>query len=199
MTDVLQRTVNLITRPSWRDLFSYESRTTKRLIRHVVVLYETTRSEINNVVTVELWLACLTPVMQGYWRSAVAERKKKKVFDAFYPSIINIIVNDGIIPSDEFQNADPGAQHALLDKAHADVDQKARARADEYIAAMTEFFDRDVPNNMPKELVHALARNLFPVTPAQTGNPPGGVTDEFVDAMPVAIVMISAFSDFVAG
>lgn len=210
MADVLNAFVETETQATLGDLFSYRSRTTKRLIRRVMDLsYEVCQNEIicNDALPAEVWFACVAPVMQGYWRSPVAEKKKKTVLDAFYHIVTHIIFNDAILPSKEFQELEPQAQYVFSEWARADLDKRLKERTNEYIDAMSAFFDRGKSGNpMPIELIKALTRNFFCETDSRIGNSKDGLAEnpmQFTDATPeclmVAVAMIAAFTDSMGG
>ncbi len=205
MTDVLNTYIKQVTRSRLGDIFSYKSRTTKRLIRCVLALTnEVSQSEIicNDALTAEVWFACVAPVIQGYWRSPVAERKKKEVIDAFYLTVINIIFNDVILGSKEFRESEPEARDALTDLAHADLDKRLKVRTNEYVDAMLEFFDRGKEANpLPKELIQALTRNLFDESDSRISNLRDGLAENPMrtDATMVAVAMIAAFANSMGG
>jgi len=111
-------------RPGLIDLFSYKSRATKRLLRILMRLAETVaESKLvgEEAITLEVWFACIAPVSQGYWRSAISERTKKLVLDEFYGHAFDIIINDILIPSSQFKSAGPAEQDLLLQGIHVDV------------------------------------------------------------------------------
>lgn len=65
MTDVQAAVLEMITKPSLRDLFSYKSRTTKLLLRRILKLADTIsedESVRDHALTAEVWFACIAPI-----------------------------------------------------------------------------------------------------------------------------------------
>ena len=148
-------------RPGLTDLFSYKSRATKRLLRILMRLAETVaESKLvgEEAITLEVWFACIAPVSQGYWRSAISERTKKIVLDEFYGHAFNIIINDILIPSSQFKSAGPAEQDLLLQAMHADVRKNFERRANEYVDAIVDCMNKRTP--LPMKLTKTIARNF---------------------------------------
>src|SRR6266404_8663387 len=124
MKEFLDTYVKLVTEPTFRDILSYKTRTTKRLLRRALRLAnEVSRGDQvqKDATYVEVWFASLVPVMQGYWQSRIAEGKKKEVLDGFHRAMLNIIFNDVVTPSDAFQKLKPDAHDVFHDKVIDDL------------------------------------------------------------------------------
>jgi hypothetical protein len=152
---------------------------------------------------VEVWFAIAVPVMQGYWRSRIAEGRKKKVLDSFHRAMLNIIFNDVFTPSQAIQKIRPDAHDLFHSKVINDLNQQIQKRIEEYNQAMNAFFTRQGPGNMPVELIEALIHNLFedPHSPKKKSTEYADKDpDRFMEVMTlVAIPMISAFTDCIKG
>lgn len=149
-------------RPSLVDLFSYKARATKRLLRILMRLAETVaenRLVCEEAITLEVWFACIAPVSQGYWQSAISEPTKKMVLDAFYEHAFNIIINDILIPSSEVRSASPAEQDLLLQAMQGNARKKFEGRANEYVDAIVDCINERNP--LPMKLTKLVARNLF--------------------------------------
>jgi hypothetical protein len=163
--EVLDATVGFFTKPKWTDLFSYKTRTTKRLLRLVLGLEAAAMrgDHIHGEARyLEIWFACVVPVMQGYWRSRRAERAKTEVLEAFHRRMLNIIFNSVFTPTKAFQKLGSEAQGLFHESTLDKITQDLHKRIDEYVNAMNAFFGRGrVPNPMPTELMELLIHNLF--------------------------------------
>lgn len=188
-------------KPSFRDLFSYKSRATKHLLRRLMRLAEAiAENELvcESATSVEVWFACIAPVAQGYWRSAVPEQTKKEVLEDFHRHVGNIVVNDTVIPTPEFQALDDAGQNKLIDMMFADLPKQFERRAKEYVDAIDLYLlEARTSKALPRALAQLLVRNLF-------GN---GGTDSLIDQsakerdilFAVAIPMIKAFVESMKG
>src|SRR6202040_4417961 len=104
--EVLDTIVRFRTEPKWTDLFSYETRTTKRLLRCVLRLAaDASRGDHiqRDGIYLEIWFASLVPVMQGYWHSKVRSETKKNVLNELHRTMLNIIFNDVFVQTEAFQ------------------------------------------------------------------------------------------------
>jgi hypothetical protein len=110
-------------------------------------------------ITLEVWFACITPVSQGYWRSAISERMKKTVLDEFYGHAFNIIINDLLIPSSGFKSAGPGEQDMLLRAMHVDVRKDFERRANEYVDEIVDCINKRA--TLPMKLTRTISQNFF--------------------------------------
>ena len=198
--------LQLLTKTTLRDRFSYTNRTEKRLLRRVLLLAsEVSNSERvqNDALTVEVWFACIAPVAQGYWQSSAHEDRKKKVLDAFYPTMLNIVFNDVCLPASQ-ELSKPGVIDIFFSTTINEWGKLIRKRVPEYGDAMEAFFQRGKgPNIMPTELIEALIHNLFdgpdsakkPSAESAESNP-----ELFMEVMMmVALPMISTFAECLAG
>lgn len=207
MNDFLSRYLHLVTQPRFSDLFSYNGRTNKRLLRCALRLADdVSKSSFirDDAIIAEVWFACTAPVMQGYWRSKTPEKKKKKVLDTFHTEMLNIIVNDVFMSTNEFQQLGSDAQNIFISTAHNDFQEKLEARTNEYTDAIGKFLNcSSTPNPMPTELVEALMHNLFDGTESPTRISSDYATENsprFMDVlMLVALPMVSTFIESMKG
>ena len=205
--EILDSQINFYTQPKWTDIFSYETRTTKQLLRRILQL-ATSAGRGDHVrkdgIYIEVWFASLVPVMQGYWRSGARSRRKKGVLDELHRMMLNIIFNDVFLPTEAFQKLKADEQFRYHDLALDDITKTIHKRTDEYVGAINAFLDRgSAPNSMPTELVESLLQNLFdgPDSSKKT-------SAEYVDAnaarftevlTQIAIPMISAYGESMRG
>ena len=185
------------TKPTLRDLFSYRSRMTKQLIRLVLSLAAKLReipSVADRAAKDEMWIACVVPVMQGYWRSNNPATRKKAVLHEFHNTMGNIIFNDAYLEQLK-PNQDP---LALYDTKNIEFNESLRRRGDEYVSAITRFLDSDRANNMPRELIEMLVKNVFPSSSSSSVMHVQADYERTILAVPmmeVAILMITAFGE----
>src|SRR5712664_992835 len=112
MQDIRDTYIRFATETTFTDIFSYQSRTTKRLLRRALRLADdVSRGEHvkRDALRLEVWFAVAVPVMQGYWQSRIAEATKKKILESFHRAMLNIIFNDVFTPSEAFQKLRPDA------------------------------------------------------------------------------------------
>jgi len=163
--EIQDATVSFFTRRNWTDFFSYKTRTTKRLLRIVLGLEAaaTQGDHIHGEARyLEIWFACVVPVMQGYWRSRRAERVKTEVLEVFHRRILNMIFNRVFVPTKAFQKLGSEAQLLFHETTLDKITRELHSRIDEYVNAMNAFYDRGrVANPMPRELMESLVHNLF--------------------------------------
>jgi hypothetical protein len=142
----------------------------------------------------EVWIACLVPVMQGYWRSDVPERKRKEVLYDLNNTMGNIIFNDVYIGQLKSDN-DALDFH---DEKNAEFNEKLHQRIDEYLRAIQAFVDNGRLTTMPNELIDALTQNLFA---AQSWSNMADVESDdrnalvFGEMMLASSLMLSAFAN----
>lgn len=142
MNDIQAFMLEKATRPTFRDLFSYKSRATKRLLKRLIRLADAFgENELvsKNANTLEVWFACIAPVMQGYWRSPVSKQMKEEVIDEFYRHAFNIVINDVVIPSPKFQALDAAGQDQLIAMMYVDIQKQFKRRANEYVDAIVAY------------------------------------------------------------
>src|SRR5581483_1464638 len=97
MSDLSAFAIRFFTERTFKDIFSYRNRTTKRLLRRALrLVMEISRGDHvqHSAVSVEIWFAALVPVMQGYWRSRATESRKTEVLDDFSYRMRDFIFND---------------------------------------------------------------------------------------------------------
>lgn len=166
MDDLDDWHIQQLTRPQFGDLFNYVQRAAKRLIRRTLALSDhigANERVANDAITLEAWIVCIVPVMQGYWRSRVAEERRSQVLDRYSFLMLNFVVNDLVMQSSAFREMKTDDQMELMERTLTQVRETLRQRADEYIPAIANFFVRKnvEKNALPKELTALLIRNLF--------------------------------------
>jgi hypothetical protein len=195
--DVQDFFIKSYTKQTLGDIFSYRSRLTKRLLRTVLAL-SADLTQFDHVQKFaakdEVWIACLIPVMQGYWRSDVPERKKKEVLYDLNNTMGNIIFNDVYIG--QLKSDDDALD--FHDEKNTEFNEKLRLRIDEYLRAIQAFVDHDHPTTMPNELIDALTQNLFAAQ--SSSNMVDAESDDrnalvFGEMMLASALMLSAFKN----
>ncbi len=178
--EIQDATVSFFTRRNWTDFFSYKTRTTKRLLRIVLGLEAaaTQGDHIHGEARyLEIWFACVVPVMQGYWRSRRAERVKTEVLEVFHRRILNMIFNRVFVPTKAFQKLGSEAQLLFHETTLDKITRELHSRIDEYVNAMTlvhNLFESDLPKKIcteyadtnPQRFMEVLTRLAVPMTVA---------------------------------
>lgn len=201
--------VRVLTQPTLRDLYSYQDRTTKRLLRCVLLLASEARKSVDvqkEASSVEVWLACIAPVAHGYQESSAKEERKRKVLRAFHSGMLNIVFHDVFMPVSP-EVSKPAVFDLYFDKHITELDKLIPKRIKEYRDAMNSYFERSKrSNNMPDtptELAEALIHNLF-----YESDSPGKTSAEYAKSNQelftkvmtrVAIPMIRAFRECLNG
>jgi hypothetical protein len=149
-------------RIDFADLFSYRRRAVKRLLRLLMDLAATIgeNERVNKeAVTVEVWIACITMVSQGYWMSSRPESTKKQVLDEFYERALSITINEALVPTHGFQAVNTHEQDQILQGVHIEVQRDLERRGREYVAVIRECVEEG--NTPPTKLAKLIMHNFF--------------------------------------
>lgn len=176
------------------DLFNYESRATKRLVKRTISLSrKLTKNDrvANDAITHEVWIACIVPVLSGFSHSKVAANRGVGVIQRYSQLIVEYAAHDTALDTPSVWTLSYSEQNLLIEKFVSSLREKLQRRLEEYVPEIANFLvRRNIDGAPPLRLSNLLVRNLF-------GNLDGVADGDLLSVISseVAIPMIVAFEN----